>query len=109
MEESSAIPQANIESLHPLDRGFDFALPYLINNKGMPTVNGIAMFSGTKMTGKLDRDQSRVYLLLAGSKNKDAKLRSEYRLLAIPNYGNIMEINILKSSKLPFIKVLQNL
>ncbi|OBZ17626.1 Ger(x)C family spore germination protein [Bacillus sp. FJAT-26390] len=99
MEESSAIPRVNIETLHPLDRGFDFALPYLINHKGMPTVSGIAMFSGTKMTGKLDRDEARVYLLLSGSKNKNARLTLKSVDLNNTNSYNYVTFEVKKLTR----------
>ncbi|QJD85442.1 Ger(x)C family spore germination protein [Cohnella herbarum] len=73
-EEGTAIPKVNIQTLHPLDRGYDFSLPYLLIREGMPTVDGIALFSGIKMTETLDLDESRIYLLLTGLKNKNLRL-----------------------------------
>lgn len=57
-----------------MDRGFDFALPYVANRQGKPTVNGIAMFDGTRMTGKLASEESKVYMLLLGQKKDNLRL-----------------------------------
>jgi len=74
MEEAAQIPHVTIQTLHPLDRGFDFSLPYLTIREGMPTADGIALFNGVRMTGRLDTDRSKMYLLLSGTKNKNLRL-----------------------------------
>ncbi|MCR8636465.1 Ger(x)C family spore germination protein [Paenibacillus radicis (ex Xue et al. 2023)] len=77
IEDSSTIPKVNLQSIHPLDRGYDFALPYLTNSEPYPTVHGIAMFHGTQMTGSLNLDESTLYLLLADQMGKTAQLTVE--------------------------------
>jgi|GEM_PF-390279 len=74
MELQSQVPSVTIQTLHPLDRGFDFSLPYLKLTDGMPKVEGIALFNGVHMTGKLNLDRSKIYLLLAGEKNKNLRI-----------------------------------
>lgn len=74
MEFTASIPNVNVQTLHPLDRGFDFSLPYIVNHNGIPNVYGIAMFSGTKMTGILNSDESKLYLLLSGNSNKNQRM-----------------------------------
>ncbi|MFC5403432.1 Ger(x)C family spore germination protein [Cohnella soli] len=64
-------PNVNLQTLHPLDRGYDFCLPYLTSSNGIPTVDGLALFSGVTMTGKLNIDDSRLYLLLSDVKSKN--------------------------------------
>jgi len=66
MELSSAVPHVNIQTLHPLDRGIDFSLPLLTVKKGVPAVEGVALFNRVRLTETLDMDESRVYLLLTG-------------------------------------------
>ncbi|TVX99707.1 Ger(x)C family spore germination protein [Cohnella terricola] len=66
MELDAAIPQVNIQTLHPLDRGFDFSLPLLAVKRGVPAVQGMALFNGIRLTETLNLDESRVYLLLTG-------------------------------------------
>ncbi|MFD0681259.1 MULTISPECIES: Ger(x)C family spore germination protein [unclassified Paenibacillus] len=77
IEDSTTIPKVNLQSIHPLDRGYDFVLPYLINSEPYPTVHGIAMFHGTQMTGNLNLDESTLYLLLADQMGKTAQLTVE--------------------------------
>ncbi|NOU91782.1 Ger(x)C family spore germination protein [Paenibacillus sp. LMG 31456] len=74
IEDSTTIPKVNLQSIHPLDRGYDFALPYLMNSKPYPIISGIAMFHGTRMTGNLNLDESTLYLLLANQMGKTAQL-----------------------------------
>ncbi|BBI36376.1 Ger(x)C family spore germination protein [Cohnella abietis] len=74
MEQSTAVPHVDIQTLHPLDRGFDFSLPYLIIREGVPTVSGIALFDGIKMTETLNLDESKLYMLLSNMKNKTATI-----------------------------------
>ncbi|MFB9274772.1 Ger(x)C family spore germination protein [Cohnella cellulosilytica] len=74
MEEAALIPKVTIQTLHPLDRGYDFALPYLTIREGMPTMDGIALFDGVRMRGKLDADRSKVYMLLTDSHKKNMRL-----------------------------------
>ncbi|NIK78945.1 Ger(x)C family germination protein [Paenibacillus castaneae] len=74
LEKSTTIPRVNIQTLHPLDRGFDFSLPYLIDHNGKPTVSGIALFKGVQMTATLDQDDSKLYLLLSNLQSKKTLL-----------------------------------
>ncbi|MCD9024977.1 Ger(x)C family spore germination protein [Cohnella sp. NL03-T5] len=73
-EEATVVPHVNIQTLHPLDRGYDFSLPYLVIREGIPAISGIALFSGTRMTDTLGLDESRLYLLMAGLKNINLRL-----------------------------------
>lgn len=74
MEKATTIPHVNIQTLHPLDRGFDFSLPYIEIHKEMPTVSGIALFNGIRMTGTLNLDESKLYMLLSGNNNGNIRL-----------------------------------
>lgn len=67
--EMDIIPSVNIQTLHPLDRGYDFSVPYLTYSKGTPSVRGLALFSGIRMTDWLNMDESKIYLLLCNNRS----------------------------------------
>lgn len=96
MEQSTAIPRINIQTLHPLDRGYDFALPYLSNHNGMPTLHGIALFSGTKMTKVLNTDESRLYLLLSDSMGRNLRMTMKSKKINTSNSYDYVTIDVKK-------------
>lgn len=66
-EDSGIIKRENIQSICPvlLSGRKDIALPVInISDEKSAYLEGLALFSGDKMTGQLDEDQSIMYLLL---------------------------------------------
>ncbi|WP_239615660.1 Ger(x)C family spore germination protein [Cohnella mopanensis] len=105
MEQTTAIPRINIQTLHPLDRGYDFALPYLVNKGGMPSLNGIALFSGTKMTEILNTDESRLYLLLSDSMGRDLRMTLKSKKINASNSYDYVTIDVKKIQRKLKVKV----
>ncbi|MBN3554924.1 Ger(x)C family spore germination protein [Fictibacillus nanhaiensis] len=67
-EKASIVPTENIQTICPVmfDPGQDFGLPYLVPEKNDVSVNGIAIFHGYKMVGKIYGAQGVMYTLLTG-------------------------------------------
>ncbi len=99
MELQSQIPRVTIQTLHPLDRGFDFSLPYLYLAEGMPKIEGIALFDGVHMTGKLNLDRSKLYMLLAGEKSKSLRLTIKVQSDDKDEGYNYTTIDVMKASR----------
>lgn len=83
--EMDILPSVNIQTLHPLDRGYDFSVPYLTVKEGMPSILGLALFSGTRMTDWLTTDESKIYLLLCGNKSNKLNLTLKTSVGRIPS------------------------
>ncbi|SMO70343.1 Ger(x)C family spore germination protein [Melghirimyces algeriensis] len=86
-EEKTLVPIENVQSICPVlfDPGQDFAIPYItiekgdlqaagIDNEKDVSVEGIAMFHGHHMTGTLNREESRLFLMMADKLNKTSRL-----------------------------------
>ncbi|WP_391575148.1 Ger(x)C family spore germination C-terminal domain-containing protein, partial [Cohnella sp.] len=99
LELQSQVPRVTIQTLHPLDRGFDFSLPYLKLKDGVPKVEGIALFNGVHMTGKLNLDRSKVYMLLAGEKSKNLRLTLKIQDDDKDEGYNYTTIDVLKARR----------
>ncbi|MFC4078019.1 Ger(x)C family spore germination protein [Salinithrix halophila] len=108
-ETSTLVPQVNIKSISPMmfDPGQDFAVPYLtketgdlqaagINNKKDVSVEGIAMFHGRHMTGTLNREESRLFLLMADKKNRIARMIMQVDPGKAADVGSYITIDIGK-------------
>lgn len=74
-EETTTVPKVTLETIYPImvDPGEDFVLPYLEQQEGRVNVSHIAMFHNHQFTGVLSPDESTMYLLLKGSKEKVAR------------------------------------
>lgn len=96
MEKATIIPEITIQTLCSvmLDPGEDFALPYIINNNNQPAVNGLALFQNTHMTGKLDKDDALLYLLMANQKNHMARITLKVHEEKEPNVRNYITIDV---------------
>ncbi|SEN55085.1 germination protein, Ger(x)C family [Lihuaxuella thermophila] len=77
-ENLTMVPRENVQLICPvmLDPGQDFALPYL---KLSPDKNGVAivgtaMFHGSRMTGSLNVDESRLFLLMMNGIGQEARM-----------------------------------
>ncbi|WP_232697098.1 Ger(x)C family spore germination protein [Brevibacillus daliensis] len=77
-EKATNVPNVNIQFICSplLDQGDDFAVPYIKIAK-TPSINGIALFNGDKMTGTLSREESMLYLLMADKLSKTASFTFE--------------------------------
>jgi Ger(x)C family germination protein len=108
-EEDTIVPKENIQSVCPLmfDPGHDFALPYLSVKKG-PTeeagidneidvsVEGIAMFHGHHMTGSLNSDESRLFMLMSGKRYKTARINIQINPGNIANTASFLSVSVEK-------------
>ncbi|WNB90676.1 Ger(x)C family spore germination protein [Bacillus sp. NEB1478] len=67
-EEAATVSKENIQSICPVmfDPGQDFTLPYIIPLKHTAKVDGVAVFHGEKMVGKLLGPESVLYVMLTG-------------------------------------------
>ncbi|MBH0155569.1 Ger(x)C family spore germination protein [Fictibacillus sp. 5RED26] len=67
-EGASTVPAENIQTVCPVmfDPGQDFALPYLVPKKNAVSVNGIAIFHGYEMVGKMHGAEAVLFTLLTG-------------------------------------------
>lgn len=75
-ERRTIVPAVNLQLICPplLDEGDDFALPYISKDTTTPSIYGIALFSGDKMTGTLKSEDSMLYLLMADKLAKTASV-----------------------------------
>ncbi|WP_339146165.1 MULTISPECIES: Ger(x)C family spore germination protein [unclassified Sutcliffiella] len=77
-EEHSYVPVQSIEYITPImfDEGQDFIIPYLKLDKTSQeiSVSGTALFNERKLSGKLNSQESMLFLLLADQKGKSAKM-----------------------------------
>ncbi|RKP51660.1 Ger(x)C family spore germination protein [Cohnella endophytica] len=97
--DTSSIPDVNIQTLHPLDRGYDFAVPYLTIKDSMPSLLGTALFSGTRMTGKLNLDESKLYLLLCDQIGKTLKLTLKSNTPSAPDGYEYVTVDVNKAKR----------
>ncbi|TCZ75189.1 Ger(x)C family spore germination protein [Paenibacillus albiflavus] len=75
-ERRTIVPKVSLQLIcpHMLDQGNDFAAPYFSKYDSNPSIYGIALFSGDRMTGKLKSEESMLYLLMADKLSKTASL-----------------------------------
>ncbi|UVI27737.1 Ger(x)C family spore germination protein [Paenibacillus spongiae] len=75
-EHRTVVPAVNLQLICPimLDPGDDFAVPYISKGKTKPTVYGVALFKGDRMTGKLKSEDSILYLMMDDKLAKIASL-----------------------------------
>ncbi|WP_054949065.1 Ger(x)C family spore germination protein [Numidum massiliense] len=81
-ELSTQIPIVNVQSVSPLffNPGEDAFLPYVQCHDNEASVNGIALFNGQRLSGKLSFDEAMLFLLLADRKGREAKLTHRVKM-----------------------------
>lgn len=106
-EETTTVPKVTIETIYPvmMDPGEDFVLPYIRKKGKRVDVSSIAMFHKYQFTGTLSSDESTMYLLLKGNKEKVASFTKKISTEnGQKNAYNFLTFNIEKSK--PKMKVL---
>jgi len=74
-EETTTVPKVTLEKIYPvmLDTGEDFVLPYLTEEGARVNVSRSALFHDHQLTGMLNPEESTMFLLLKGSKERIAR------------------------------------
>ncbi|BCU81942.1 germination protein KC [Polycladomyces abyssicola] len=104
-EQMTVVPKENVNSIAPVmwDHGQDFTLPIVKKVEKNVKVTGSALFHGHHMTGKLNRQESTLMLLMAGRKAKLARLTIPVDQKQNPQLANYITFEVKKAE--PKMKV----
>jgi Ger(x)C family germination protein len=104
-EQMTVVPKENLSSIAPVmwDQGQDFTLPMIKKAEENVQVTGTALFHGHHMTGKLNRQESTLMLLMAGRKAKNARLTIPVDQKQNPQVSNYITFEVNKAK--PKMKV----
>ncbi|MDN4593149.1 Ger(x)C family spore germination protein [Polycladomyces subterraneus] len=97
-EQMTVVPKENLSSIAPVmfDHGQDFTLPMIKKAEKNVQVTGAALFHGHHMTGKLNRQESTLMLLMAGRKEKLARLTIPVDQKQNPQQSNYITFEVHK-------------
>lgn len=100
-ERRTVVPAVNIQLICPpmLDPGDDFAVPYISNKETNPTVYGIALFNGDKITSTFNSEDSLLYLLMADKLAKNASLTLQVNQEENQNLEKYLAMDIQKLNR----------
>ncbi|MDG5789253.1 Ger(x)C family spore germination protein [Evansella sp. AB-P1] len=101
VERESLAPVQNLQIICPLmfDPGHDFSVPLLRPGKNTIDSAGLALFDGTKMTGKLDSNEAMVYLMLADELGKITSITQKVHDEKTPDQNNYITFRINELSR----------
>ncbi|MBN2909470.1 Ger(x)C family spore germination protein [Polycladomyces sp. WAk] len=104
-EQMTVVPKENLGSIAPVmwDHGQDFTLPMVKKTAKNVKVTGTALFHGHHMTGKLNRQESTLMLLMAGRKADTARLTIPVDQKQNPQVANFITFDVNKAK--PKMKV----
>lgn len=103
VEISGIIYEHNIQSICPilLSEGEDIILPYMtLRNEGQEAfVEGLALFSGDQMTGKLSTEESIMLIILLGNHSPRAKINFQISDNEEKFYDNFVDFTVKKMKR----------
>ncbi|MCM3618371.1 Ger(x)C family spore germination protein [Sutcliffiella horikoshii] len=107
LEDNTNIPRENLQTICPslLDPITDFAAPFIKEEGGETIVDGVALFNDKKMTGRLNTDETMLYLIMKDKLQKEATFTISTKVEQ--SISDIVTINVEKANikkKLEFDK-----
>jgi Ger(x)C family germination protein len=104
-EKLTVVPKVNVSSISHLmwDLGQDFTLPMVKKVEKNVQVTGAALFHDHHMTGKLNRQESKLMLLMAGKKSDLARFSIPVDQKQNPQVANYISLEVNKAE--PKMKV----
>lgn len=94
--EKTVVPDLNVRMICPLllDPGKDFVLPYLRKTDGDVSVDGLALFHGHRMTGRLGANDSLLLMLLMKEQGRVSRITRRIHENKKTNIENFITIDV---------------